>query len=156
MSSKNNHCLICQRIAQIKQGKNSNLIREFATGYAVLGDYQYFSGYSVLLCKLHKTELHQLNKRFKLKSLEEMSILAQAIYKTFKPSRLNYELLGNTDHHLHWHIFPRYKKELKPNAPVWATAKRVRLAKKYLLEEEDKKVFINKINKNINFLLNKK
>ncbi len=133
----------------IKKGKNPYFIKEFSTGYAVLGDYQYFKGYCLFLGKLHKTELHQLEQKFKLKFLDEMSQLAKAVYKTFKPDKLNYELLGNRDKHLHWHIFPRYKKEKNFNKPLWLTSKKVRQAKKYILDEREVNKVILKIRKNL-------
>ena len=142
-------CLICERIEMIKQGKNPYFIKEFETSYAVLGDSQYFKGYCLLLCKLHKTELHELDKNFKLKFLEEMCLLAEAVYKTFKPKKLNYELLGNTDQHLHWHIFPRYENESNPNSPVWLVDKTIRNAKEYVLNEQERQMLITEIKKNL-------
>ncbi|NLM33992.1 MAG: HIT domain-containing protein [Clostridiales bacterium] len=64
-------------------------------------------GYTLFLCKEHVTELHQLAHDFKMKCLEEMSLVAVAVYKVFKPEKMNYELLGNGDSHVHWHLFPR-------------------------------------------------
>jgi len=101
------------------------------------------------LCKLHKTELHQLEQKFKLKFLDEMSQLAEAIYKTFKPDKLNYELLGNRDAHLHWHIFPRYKKEKKFNQPIWLTNKKIMNAKKYILNKKEADKVILRIRRNL-------
>ena len=155
MNLKHKNCLICQRIKLIKQDKNQFLIKKFKTGYAVLGDHQYFKGYCLFLCKIHKIELHELNKKFRLKFLEEMSILAEAVYKTVKPVKLNYELLGNTDGHLHWHIFPRYKHEKKLKAPVWLTDKRIRNANKYIPEEKKRKELILKLKKNIELISKK-
>ena len=42
-------CLICQRIAAIKQHENRYFVRELATGYVVLADSQYFEGYTLFL-----------------------------------------------------------------------------------------------------------
>jgi len=58
-------CLICHRIELIKQNKNPYFIKELETSYAVLGDSQFYQGYSLLLCKEHKTELHQLDRALK-------------------------------------------------------------------------------------------
>lgn len=71
-----------------------------------MGDHQFFKGYILFLCKEHKKELHQLEPKFRCQFLYEMSLAAKAIYEAFKPYKLNYELLGNTDQHMHWHIFP--------------------------------------------------
>lgn len=148
----NKDCLICQRIKLIKQGKNPYFIKELKTGYAVLGDNQFFKGYCLFLCKLHKTELHQLDHKFKLKFLEEMSLVAETVYKTFKPRKLNYELLGNTDSHLHWHIFPRHKSDIKPNLTVWQIDKKIRNNKKYIPDEKIRINMIKLLKKNLDRL----
>ena len=48
-----------------------------------------------------------------------MSLVGEAVFDAFQPSKLNYEMLGNTDGHLHCHIFPRYKNDPLPKMPVW-------------------------------------
>ncbi len=32
---------------------------------------------------------------------------------------MNYELLGNGDSHVHWHLFPRVDGDTKVPGPVW-------------------------------------
>ena len=53
---------------------------------------------------------------------QEMLRVARAIDRAFAPSKMNYELLGNTVAHLHWHLFPRYAGDPSPNRPVWENA----------------------------------
>ncbi len=112
-------CLICNRIEEIKKNKNKYFVRELETGYVVIGDHQYFKGYTLFLCKEHTTELHFLDPNFKCKYMEEMSMVGEAVYNAFKPNKLNYELLGNGDAHLHWHIFPRFDGDMDTRGPVW-------------------------------------
>lgn len=117
-------CLICDRIQQIKNGTNPYFVKELETGYVVLGDHQHFKGYTLFLCKEHKTELFELKPAFKARFLEEMSLAAEAAYHAFGAEKMNYELLGNGDTHLHWHLFPRKKGDLKEygnhgKGPVW-------------------------------------
>jgi diadenosine tetraphosphate (Ap4A) HIT family hydrolase len=114
-------CLICNRINMIKEGTNKYFVAELETGYVVVGDHQYFEGYTLFLCKEHKHELHELNRDYKQKFLVEMSKVSEAVYMAFKPDKLNYELLGNGDSHMHWHIFPRRLTEPNPEYPVWCT-----------------------------------
>lgn len=57
-----------------------------------------------------------------------MSEVASAVFHAFQPAKLNYELLGNTDEHMHWHLFPRYKTDPEPQKPVWAIDKSIRYA----------------------------
>ncbi len=118
-------CLICDRIEMIKRGDNPYFVKELETGYVVIGDFQHFKGYTLFLCKQHKTELFYLEHDYKLKFLEEMSIVTEAAYKAFGANKMNCELLGNGDAHLHWHLFPRYNGDLtgyecgQKAGPVW-------------------------------------
>ena len=105
-------CLICDRIQMIRSGENPYFVKELETGYVVLGDHQHFRGYTLFLCKEHKTELFQLEPAVKMKYLEEMSQVAQAVSRAFGAEKMNYELLGNGDTHLHWHLFPRVQGDL--------------------------------------------
>lgn len=128
---KNNMCEICKRIRQIKQGTNKYFVMELKTGYVVLEDNQFFKGYSLFLCKKHVKELHKLPSSYKLTFLTEMSLIGEAIYQTFKPKKLNYELLGNKYPHLHWHIIPRYLDDLYNKKPIWVISKKNRYKKSY-------------------------
>lgn len=117
-------CLICDRIEMIKQGTNKYFVTELETGYVVLGDNQHFLGYTLFLCKQHATELYNLEHSFMMKYLEEMALVAQAVQNTFGAKKMNYELLGNGDSHLHWHLFPRNDGDLEEygvngKGPVW-------------------------------------
>ena len=117
-------CLICDRINMIKEGTNPYFVKELETGYVVIGDNQHFKGYSIFLCKEHKTELFQLDYSKKMKFLEEMSVVAEAVSNAFGADKMNYELLGNGNTHLHWHLFPRRVGDIenygnKGKGPVW-------------------------------------
>jgi diadenosine tetraphosphate (Ap4A) HIT family hydrolase len=120
----NNDCLICQRINDIKNNSNPYFVKELETGYVVIGDYQTYEGYTLFLCKLHISEIHEFDKSFKLKFLTEMALVGEAVYHAFKAIKVNYELLGNTEKsHIHWHYFPRRASDPKPTGPVWIQGK---------------------------------
>lgn len=117
-------CLICERIKMIQEGRNPWFVKELETGYVVLGDHQHFKGYTLFLCKAHKTELFHLDHATKMKFLEEMAQVAEAVANAFGAEKMNYELLGNGDTHLHWHLFPRFSGDLENygnggKGPVW-------------------------------------
>ena len=129
MNSTKSTCMICQRIEQIEKGENPCFITEMKTGYVVFGDHQFYPGYSLFLSKIHAEELHDLVFDVKKQFLMEMTFVAEAIYKVFKPSKLNYELLGNKDRHMHWHLYPRYEDDPDPNKPIWSFPKEKRCNK---------------------------
>ena len=56
---------------------------------------------------------------FRMKFLQEMSLAAEAVYRVYQPEKMNYELLGNGDTHLHWHLFPRVTGDTPQKGPVW-------------------------------------
>lgn len=117
-------CLICDRIKMIRDGENPYFVKELQTGYVVIGDHQHFKGYSLFLYKEHKTELFQLGMKERSLFMQEMSIVAEAVSKAFGAEKMNYELLGMGDSHLHWHLFPRAFGDLceygvNGNGPVW-------------------------------------
>ena len=113
------NCGICKEIEDIKNKKNLLFVAELPTGYVILGDWQFYKGYTLFLCKKHVFELHELPEDFKQKFLKDMSLVAEAVCKAFKPKKLNYEMLGNSVPHLHWHFFPRYKDDPIPQRPIW-------------------------------------
>ena len=117
-------CLICDRIELIRKGKNPWFVKELKTGYVVIGDHQHFKGYTLFLCKEHKTELFELEQEVKTKFLEEMATVAEAVSRAFGAEKMNVEMLGNGDTHLHWHLFPRRDGDLegygnRGRGPVW-------------------------------------
>ncbi len=144
----NTSCLICERIELVKQGKNPYFVKELKSGYVVLGDFQFYKGYTVFLSKTHTDELHKLGEPLRTQFLKDMATVAEAVYKTFQPKKLNYELLGNTDFHLHWHLFPRYENDPRPETAVWVVDKNIRYAEsarptKQELEIMKKELLVN-------------
>lgn len=141
-------CLICDRIELIKQGKNPHFVKELATGYVVIGDGQYFKGYTLFLAKEHVTELHQMEYETKIKFLEEMSIVQEAVAKAFQAEKMNIELLGNGDAHVHWHLFPRKAGDMQGyghngRGPVWWVPWEEMSSEEYQPKESDLLQLVN-------------
>lgn len=112
-------CEICERIPRLTPD-NPYLIAELGTGYAVLADNQIYTGYTIFLAKRCVPELHELGRDERRRFLDEMADVAEAVYRAFAPRKLNYELLGNSVAHLHWHLIPRYADDPSPTWPVWS------------------------------------
>lgn len=143
-------CLICERIELIKQDKNPHFVKELETGYVVIGDGQYFKGYTLFLAKEHVTELHQMEYKTKIKFLEEMSIVQEAVAKAFQAEKMNIELLGNGDAHVHWHLFPRKAGDMKGyghngRGPVWWVPWEEMSSEEYQPKENDLLQLVNRL-----------
>ncbi len=108
-------CYICGRIALWRKGQNPDVVKEFKQSILVIGMNQHFAGYALLLLKKHVLEPHQLSARARRELFDELMRAGTAVWKCFKPAKLNYACYGNAVPHVHWHIIPR--KVIGP--PPW-------------------------------------
>jgi diadenosine tetraphosphate (Ap4A) HIT family hydrolase len=127
----NTSCPLCKTIELIKINTDPFFVKEMKSGYVVICHHQFYKGYMLFISKVHKQELHELDQETKQIFLLEMSMVAEAIYKIFHPIKLNYELLGNTVSHLHWHLIPRHKDDPNISQPIWTVDKDIRCAEEY-------------------------
>lgn len=111
-------CPFCRRLHAPDGWPASDIVWNFPHSIAVLGPWQFYTGYCLLITRDHATELSRLGSARHV-HLAEMATLAEAIENCFQPHKLNYELLGNIVPHLHWHIFPRYADDPERLRPVW-------------------------------------
>jgi diadenosine tetraphosphate (Ap4A) HIT family hydrolase len=118
-------CFVCDRISQIKSGRNKHFVAELETGYVVMADHQFFRGYTLFICKKCVPSLYSLDFDFADLYLKEMRKVATHMWVAFSPKTINIELLGNKYPHLHWHLIPRYKEDPLPESPIWEIDKSI-------------------------------
>jgi diadenosine tetraphosphate (Ap4A) HIT family hydrolase len=112
------NCPFCKKLVDPEGWPAGDIVWRFPHSVAILGTWQQYTGYCVLVSRDHATELSQLGPR-RAAFLNEMAVLAEAIEACFRPHKLNYELLGNQVPHLHWHLFPRSLTDPDHKRPVW-------------------------------------
>jgi diadenosine tetraphosphate (Ap4A) HIT family hydrolase len=121
-------CVFCEVVAALDHaasvtspasGEALRKIQDLPASIAVLGADQFYRGYTVVIARSHATELFQLSDAESVQYYRDMLRVARAVAHAFGPRKLNYELLGNTVAHLHWHVFPRYADDPNPARPVW-------------------------------------
>lgn len=124
-------CLFCTLTRQLEtaeavtdpgSGATYRKIRAFPASVAVLGPDQFYRGYTLVIARTHARELYHLPEEESTRYFREMLAVARAIDAAFQPRKLNYELLGNTVPHLHWHLFPRHADDPAPLRPTWEHA----------------------------------
>jgi diadenosine tetraphosphate (Ap4A) HIT family hydrolase len=67
----------------------------------------------------HATSLESLSEEEFRSFFLDLRAASRAIREAMKPDHMNYELLGNSNPHLHWHIVPRYKTDPRWGQPIW-------------------------------------
>jgi diadenosine tetraphosphate (Ap4A) HIT family hydrolase len=122
-------------------------ITELKQCYVLLNRDQFFPGYTFVFSKEHVTELFHLDQEARAMVIEEVASVAAALYKLFKPDKINYELLGNMVPHMHWHLVPRFRTDRLWPHPIWTaphkemilslaeSAERIELIRKAILNE---------------------
>lgn len=121
-------CPLCEIVAALGKAEayhptdRSDVYRKVAdlpSAVAVLGHDQFYQGYTLVIARTHATELFHLPESESTQYFRDMLRVARAIATAFTPRKMNYELLGNTVAHLHWHLFPRHAGDPNPQRPVW-------------------------------------
>lgn len=121
MKKNENECLLCKFFDVSWRTSHPLWIADLNVSSAVLSENQICRGYTILVYnKTHATELFQLDKKDRIAFLEDLARMAKAIYDAYHPYKMNYELLGNVIHHLHWHVIPRRKTDpVDLHWPIW-------------------------------------
>lgn len=118
-SMSTDECPFCRKLASPEALSADEVVWQFPHSVALLGPWQSYLGYCILISRRHATELVHLPVDERRAYFDEMCQLAAALETCFRPRKLNYELLGNQVPHLHWHLFPRYDDDPERLKPVW-------------------------------------
>lgn len=78
-----------------------------------------FPGRCVITLHPHATELFELGPEILSAYADDVSRAAKAIKLATDAFKMNYEILGNADPHVHCHLVPRQLSEPKPKVPAW-------------------------------------
>lgn len=112
-------CPLCTKVIEAAKLPVDELVWQFPHSVAVLGPWQCYHGYCVLISRTHAAELLDLPPAQSRALYDELLLLASAIRAVVQPRKLNFELLGNQVAHPHWHVFPRFDADLQQRQPVW-------------------------------------
>ncbi len=85
----------------------------------MLGEHQYYAGYTVLVLKDHHREMTDIPSGQREEFFAEMMAVHKAVEKVLAPKKMNLCSLGNVVDHVHWHFFPRYESDPNFKNPPW-------------------------------------
>lgn len=119
--TRSEDCSMCQAPIFTNKGlKHPRKIAELDVSTAVLnGDWQFYSGSTIVVFRDHVTELHHLAPETRHRFMEDACRVADALDKTLGPLKMNHALLGNAVRHLHWHLIPRRQSDPFPTHAIW-------------------------------------
>ncbi len=74
---------------------------------------QSHKGRVIVASKYHVSEITELTEEQRNAFFADVNHVAEAIHKAFSPDKVNYGAYGDTGHHLHFHLVPKYKDEFE-------------------------------------------
>ena len=81
---------------------------------------QRFRGYCLLVFDAcHATGLEELSLGEYNAFMADLRQAVRAVRAATQPDHMNYECLGNSSPHLHWHLVPRYRDDPRWGNPIW-------------------------------------
>ena len=84
-------------------------ICELPMSKVILFKEQSHKGRCIVACKKHVDDISDLRKEDRAQFMEDVSHVASVIHELFKPDKINFGAYGDTMHHLHFHLVPKYK-----------------------------------------------
>lgn len=88
-------------------------------------------GRVIVAHKKHVSELVELSQEELYLYFDEVAKVANVLHKLFQPEKVNYGAYGDTGHHLHFHLVPKYKDGYE-----WGGVFAMNPGEKYLTEQE--------------------
>ena len=87
-----------------------------------------------------------------------MSLVQEAVAKAFAAEKMNIELLGNGDAHLHWHLFPRRTSDMNGHGlhgrgPVWWVPFEEMTAEPYQAKTDEIKRLVERLSSEVEKVL---
>ncbi len=113
---------------------------------------QRFKGYSILSFEpWDATSLEALTDSEYQSFMADLRIASKALRAALNPDHMNYELLGNSNPLLHWHIVPRYKDDPRWGQPIWEGWKRNEFTvNRFAISDEEYSEIIESIRQYLN------
>ena len=125
----NNDCMYC-----MEDERRNQLMIEIAqleVSTVFLFKEQTYKGRCNVVYKDHVKELFHLEEQDLTSFMKDVKKVAEAVDKAFGPNKINYGAYGDTLHHLHMHVVPKY--EGKEN---WGSTFEMNPGNIYLTDQE--------------------
>ncbi|MGP1589244.1 HIT family protein [Oribacterium sp. oral taxon 102] len=105
--SQNTDCAYCMKGELV--ARFGYEICELPASTVYLFKEQSHPGRCIVASKHHVSEMPELSEADQAAFLADIVKTANAIHRVFRPDKLNYGMYGDTGHHLHMHLVPKYR-----------------------------------------------
>jgi len=124
-----NNCAYCMEGELV--AKFGIKICELENSKVYLFKEQSHKGRVIVVHKKHVGDMNELTAEERGAYFEEVAMVARALMAAFKPNKVNYGAYGDTGHHLHFHLVPKYADEYE-----WGGVFAMNPDRVYLSEDE--------------------
>lgn len=118
-------------------------ICELETSKLYLFKEQSHEGRVIVAHKTHVGDMTELSDADRDAYFADIAKVSRALQKAFHPDKINYGAYGDTGHHLHFHLVPKYKDGYE-----WGGVFAMNPGEKTLTEEQYQ-VLVDKIKENL-------
>ena len=126
---KDTNCAYCMEGELV--AKFGIKICELDTCKVYLFKEQSHPGRVILAHKKHVGDMTELTPEERAAYFEDIAKVSAALQKVFNPQKINYGAYGDTGHHLHFHLVPKYRDEFE-----WGGVFLMNPDRKYLTDAE--------------------
>ena len=84
-------------------------IAELPMSKVILFKEQSHRGRCIVACKRHVDDITDLSIEERIQFTEDVNHVAEILHELFHPDKLNFGAYGDTMHHLHVHLGPKYQ-----------------------------------------------
>ena len=88
-------------------------ICELPMSKVILFREQSHRGRVIVACKKHVDDITCLTREERAQFTEDVNRTAEALHELFHPDKINFGAYGDTMHHLHFHLVPKYRAGLE-------------------------------------------
>ena len=111
---KDKNCAYCMR------EENPSLYQKFGypvcemnSGFLYLFREQSHPGRMILAYHDHADDIAEISAEERARFFDDAAEIARVMHKLFAPKKINFGMYGDTGHHLHMHLVPKYKDQFE-------------------------------------------
>ncbi|MEO0048051.1 MAG: hypothetical protein RLZZ410_1010 [Pseudomonadota bacterium] len=118
MMTMNANCPLCTTDGGELLWKNEEM-------RVILANEPDFPGFCRVIWTEHIAEMGQLSVDQRARLNHVLMLIEKAVLEVMSPDKVNLAALGNMVPHLHWHVIPRFEKDVCFPGSVWSEKLRV-------------------------------